>query len=157
AALEWLESLDFDELLVSAPTAHRRDVPPNDARTTGKPGDKTPADMAAATRVVPEFRKNRQPRAFPAVIPASDRALVRYVWPSADGLDKHRDALARLAAEVTYLGHSHSLVRVALVTSGSNDVDEAWLGQQSGSLRVPHRERLNYLERRYAGGVRPNP
>ena|SRR5438045_2534219 len=40
AALEWLEELPTEGLIVSAPKAHRRDVvtvyvPPNDSRTTG--------------------------------------------------------------------------------------------------------------------------
>ena len=119
-ALEWLEALDMDTLQVSAPLAHPRQVatvfvPPNDARTTGKVGDKAPKGIRAAVQVVPALRTNRQPRAFPAVLPAAEPAVVRYVWSRALGLDQHRDALARLAREVTYLGHSHSLVRVALI------------------------------------------
>src|SRR6266851_3849367 len=48
AALEWLEELPTEELMVSAPKAHRRGVvtfyvPPNDARTTGRPGDRIPS------------------------------------------------------------------------------------------------------------------
>jgi CRISPR-associated protein Csb2 len=120
AALEWLEALPIEALVISAPKAYRRDVatvfvPPNDPRTSGKSGDKLPRDLTAAIRVLPEARKNRQPRAFPAVIPAADPPLVRYFWAKADGLSRHRDALTRLAAEVTYVGHSHSLVRVAVV------------------------------------------
>src|SRR6202048_4254317 len=50
-ALEWLEELDMNSLLISAPGAQRRRVvtayvPPNDARTTGKPGDKAPANRS---------------------------------------------------------------------------------------------------------------
>ena len=161
-ALEWLEALDSAELLVSAPIAHRRDVgtvyvPPNDARTTGAAGDRPPRNPAAAARVIPEFRKNRQPRAFPAVIPAGDRPTVRYIWPTAEGLDLHRAALEHLAAEVTYLGHSQSLVRVAITASDTGEVDEAWLGQRARSLRVPHRKRLQYLEDQYRSAARPNP
>lgn len=72
-ALEWFETLDADGLLVTAPTAHRRDVatvyvPPNDARTVGKVGGNAPSRVTTAIQALPEFRKNRQPRAFPAVV-----------------------------------------------------------------------------------------
>jgi CRISPR-associated protein Csb2 len=82
AALEWLEALATDDIVVSAPSAHRREVvtvfvPPNDARTT--------KDPSKSIRVIPELRKNRQPRAFPAVAPAAEPPLVRYMWPNADG------------------------------------------------------------------------
>jgi CRISPR-associated protein Csb2 len=82
-ALEWLEALDMDGLSLSAPPGHRRSViavyvPPNDARTSGKVGDKIPGDLGAAIRVVPEFRKNRQPRSFPAVVPAAEPAVIWY-------------------------------------------------------------------------------
>jgi len=65
AALEWLEALPTDGLIISAPAAYGRDVvpvyvPPNDARTSGNPGGKPPRDLSAAIRVVPELRKNRQ-------------------------------------------------------------------------------------------------
>ncbi len=146
-ALEWLEALDAGGLLISAPTARPRDVatvyvPPNDAHTAGKVGDKVPKDATAAIRVLPEFRKNRQPRAFPAVVldlpvaptgkPSSNRIpAARYVWRDAPGLEAHRDALARLAREVTYLGHSHSLVRVAVVVADAGptgaNLDTGWI------------------------------
>src|SRR3979490_2692124 len=104
----------MDGLEISAPAAHPRSVvavyvPPNDARTTGKPGDKAPTNIGAAIRVVPEFRKNRQHRAFPAVLPAAEPAVVRYGWRTPPQLDHHREALMRLAREITYIGHSHTL------------------------------------------------
>ena len=170
AALEWLEQLPIDGLTVSAPSAHPRQimtvfVPPNDARTSGKPGDKLPGDLSAAVRVVPEHRKNRQPRTFPAMIPAGDPPLVRYIWPDADGFEQHRVALERLVAEVTYIGHSHTLVRVAMVDQKDRSeasVDE-WIGNGSASLRLPHQGRLNHLVLQYERSrserriVRPNP
>jgi len=181
SALEWLESLDAGGLLVSAPTARPRDVatvfvPPNDARTAGNAGDKVPKDVTDAIRVVPEFRKNRQPRAFPAFIldlpdpttdgSSSDRMpVVHYLWCDAPGREKHRDALARLVREVTYLGHSHSLVRVGLVDHGGTDaiVDSGWIGPEGIDLRLPYRGRLRHLEDQYqrshaaSHAVRPNP
>jgi CRISPR-associated protein Csb2 len=170
AALEWLEELPIEGLVISAPIGYRRDVasvyvPPNDSRTVGKPGDKLPRDLTAAIRVLPEARKNRQPRAFPAVVPAADPPLVRYIWRKADDLSKHRDALVRLAAEVTYVGHSHSLVRVAVIDGddGSEMVNHAWSGGQPVALRMPHKNRLRHLSHQYERSktgpriVRPNP
>ena len=170
AALEWLEELPTEGLIVSAPKAHRRDivtvyVPPNNSRTTGAVGDKAPKNLTAAIRVVPDARKNRQPRAFPAMIPAADRPLVRYIWRNADGIEIHRNALARLVAEVTYLGHSHSLVRVAIVDDGVNSTkqDDEWIGERAVSVRLPHKSRLRYLTQQHERSktepriVRPNP
>jgi CRISPR-associated protein Csb2 len=155
-ALEWLEALDMDGLQVSAPLAHPRQVatvfvPPNDARTTGKIGDRAPKDVRAAVRMVPELRANRQPRAFPAMLPAAEPPVIRYTWSEALGLDQHRDALARLAREVTYLGHSHSLVRVALIEADQHSLtDQSWLYQRGlSALRLPYRGRLLDLVERY--------
>lgn len=156
ATLEWIEGLDTQQLLVSAPHAHRRGVvsvyvPPNDARTT--------QDGEKSIRVIPELRRNRQPRSFPAVVPAAEPPVVRYIWKRAEGIDQHRAALARLAAEVTYLGHSHTLVRVALVKgdTGCDDLDHTWMGETSTALRVPHAGRLDHLVEQHRRAVRPNP
>jgi CRISPR-associated protein Csb2 len=155
-ALEWLEALDINALQVSAPLAHSRQVatvfvPPNDARTSGRVGDKAPKDVRAAIRVVPELRTNRQPRAFPAVVPAAEPPVVRYVWPQALTVNEHRDALARLAREVTYLGHSHSLVRVALIEDDQQSLstDQSWIDQREAALRLPYRGRLRELADRH--------
>lgn len=181
AALEWLEALDAEGLLISAPSAHRRNVamvyvPPNDARTTGQAGDKVPRNVAAMLRVLPELRKNRQPRTFPAVLPALPSMqtreavsfrmpLVRYVWPNAPGFEQHRRALQRLTAEVTYLGHSHTLVRLAIVNA-STIADEdslGWIDSTGTTLRLPYRGRLAELVEQYerskrrGKAIRPNP
>ncbi len=167
-ALEWLESLPVDDMIVVAPPARRRSivnvyVPPNDAKTTGRPGGAPPAHLGGALAVVPEFRKNRQPRQFPAKVPAAERPIVRYLWPSATAadLEHHKEPLARLAREVTYLGHSHSLVRVALVEDALDigEAVEGWLAVpgRPAALRMPHPGRLASLEDSYNRGVRPNP
>jgi CRISPR-associated protein Csb2 len=88
----------------------------------------------------------------------------RYIWPNAEGIDRHRNALARLVAEVTYLGHSHSLVRVAIVDGGGfAKADAAWMGEQPAALRVSHKGRLSHLAQQYERSktgsriTRPNP
>jgi CRISPR-associated protein Csb2 len=169
-ALEWLEALDMETLQVSAPLAHARQVgavyvPPNDARTTGKVGNKAPKGLRAAAQVVPELRTNRQPRAFPAMLPAAEPPVVRYVWSQAKGLDQYRDALERLVSEVTYLGHSHSLVRVALMKADQQGLsaDQSWVDERGAALRVPYKGRLSDLVNRYrrseenGRAIRPTP
>lgn len=183
-ALEWLEQLDSGALRISSPSSHRRDVvpvfvPPNDFESSPKDlerlgwvrkwraGQALSASDDKARRealgVEPRSR-SRKERLFPAVVPSSERPLVRYIWRDADGLEGHRSAIARLAAEVTYLGHSHSLVRVALADAAPADssgqpavIDHAWIAGGSSSLRVPHPGRLTHLRERYASGRRPNP
>lgn len=159
-ALEWFEQLNPNDLEVSAPpVAHRTVattyVPPNDAFTTGKPGAKVPKQFYAALRVVPEFRKNRQPRAFPAVLPISDRKQVHYKWQlneeKTTELAEHLEHLKQLAREVTYLGHSHTLVRMAVLEQvpGHAISGLAWI-KADAAVRVPYAGRLEHLCEQFA-------
>jgi CRISPR-associated protein Csb2 len=150
AALEWLERRDPATLSICASAAAPRDVvtvfvPPNDARVTS-------SQAAEGLRVLPEYRRNRQPRTFPAAIP--ERSVVRYFWTDAGGVAAHAGALSRLAREVTYVGHSASLVRMAFLPDaqpGNND--ETWLGASGHTtLRVPYAGRCAELRARYAAG-----
>ncbi len=180
-ALKWLEALDRNSLEVYAPAARPRTVatvfvPPNDARTAGRAGSKPPKEVGEAIHVVPELRKNRQPRVFPAVVvdPVSDtspattgngKASVHYIWRNPHGLESHRDTLERLVREVTYLGHSHTLVRVALVDEVAAAVTDSlrWVDSKGTALRCPHEGRLKHLESQYKRSmkstvaVRPSP
>jgi CRISPR-associated protein Csb2 len=150
AALEWLERRDPTSLSISASPATPRDVltvfvPPNDARVTSPQG-------FDGLRVIPDYRRNRQPRFFPAVVP--DDPVVRYSWADADGVHEHLAALSRLAREVTYVGHSASLVRMAfLPTAGEHTTNSGWLDAADGALmRMPYAGRLAELRGRYASG-----
>ncbi len=181
-ALKWLEALNRNSLEVYAPAARPRTVatvfvPPNDARTASRAGSKPPKKLGEAIYVVPELRKNRQPRVFPAVVvdPVSDtntmatgngKASIYYIWRNSHGLESHRDAIKRLAREVNYLGHSHTLVRVALVDEATAVVITdglRWVGSEGTALRCPHEGRLKHLENQYERSmkstmaVRPNP
>jgi CRISPR-associated protein Csb2 len=141
-------------------------VPPNDARTTGKPGQ-VPSQVAAAIRALPDARKNRQPRTFPAMVPSGRPALVRYSWilrgESLSDAGRHRGPLARLAREVVYLGHSHSLVRVAVVDGDSDGERREGWSLPPAALRMPHGGRMTHLRERYTRSIgenrifRPNP
>mgnify|MGYP001187645390 CR=1 FL=1 len=152
-ALEWLEQLDADDLAVFAPSQKHRDVatvyvPPNDAATSGRTGARAPKELDAALRVVPEFRKNRQPRSFPAVLPSSKTMQVHYQWRLDEKqirqFAKHRQCLETLAREVHYLGHSHTLVRMAVLdhlpNHATSDCD-----LRGTALRVAHPGRLKHL------------
>lgn len=58
--------------------------------------------------------RTRQERTFPVVFP--ETPTFAFLWPKADPKD-HREAIGRLCARVTRLGHSSSLVRCAVVDS----------------------------------------
>lgn len=157
-ALEWLERLDPPALAVSE--AQRRDVVPafvpvNDASAPDMKAGKAPSagQIADALAVLPDSR-GKQPRFFPTVIP--DCPLVHFVWENAPDVAIHRPALERLAECVTYLGHSSSLVRVAVSdTHGALTYKPDANGRHT--LRVPGRGRLADLISHYRRGARPSP
>ncbi|MBY0459983.1 MAG: type I-U CRISPR-associated protein Cas5/Cas6, partial [Gemmataceae bacterium] len=157
-ALEWLERLDPPALAVSS--AQRRDVvqafvPVNDASAPDVKAGKVPSagQIADARAVLPDGR-GKQPRFFPTVIP--DCPLVHFVWENAPDAAIHRPALERLAECVTYLGHSSSLVRVAVSdTHGALAYKPDANGRHT--LRVPGRGRLADLISHYRRGARPSP
>ena len=158
-ALEWLESIPKENLTISAPRGWSRDVvtvfvPPNDVETKGKVGDKIPKKLGETIRTIPELRKNRQPRAFPAVtIPFGESGILHYGWPlkgsHKDQLNNHKPALTRLAKEVTYIGHSHSLVRVVLVDALPKTINTDWMEGARATLRVPYPGRFKELQDAY--------
>lgn len=158
AALEWLEGLGPPSIAVSE--AQRRDViqafvPVNDASAPEVKGDKRPSagQIADALAVLPDGR-GKQARFFPTVIP--DSPLVHFVWETAPDAEKHRPAVERLAASVTYLGHSSSLVRVAVIEAPAAIT---YCPSPSGShtLRVASRGRLAELIAFYRRETRPSP
>lgn len=157
-ALEWLECLDPPALAVSA--AQRRDVvqnfvPVNDASAPDVKAGKVPSagQIADGIAVLPDSR-GKQPRFFPAVIP--DCPLVHFVWENAADAAIHRPALERLAACVTYLGHSSSLVRVAVCdTHGTLSYKPDVNGRHT--LRVPGHGRLADLISHHRRNARPSP
>lgn len=68
-------------------------------------------DVKTAMALLPE-RRTRQVRTFPVVIP--EAPTFAFLWQDADATE-HREALERLCARVTRLGHSSSLVRCNVV------------------------------------------
>jgi CRISPR-associated protein Csb2 len=159
AALLWLETQPPPA--VSASTASRREVlttyvPVNDSAGPSAVPRKgfTPQLIAEKIRVLPE-RRSRQPRTFPSVTPAKPRVV--FTWPDAGPAEvaRHRVALERMAATVTYLGHSSSLVRVA---STDDLPPPKLLPSDEGTrvLRVPTPGRLDELLAAHAAGRRPS-
>lgn len=101
AALEWLEGQPPPVLRASrheVRTAPDAFVPPNDFRAS--------ASRATYARVLPD-RRPRQPRRFPVARPHDP--VMHAVW-DADAT-AHLPLLNAIAKDVTYLGHSTSLVR----------------------------------------------
>lgn len=171
-ALEWLEALDMYSITISAPKGRPRDVvsvyvPPNDAETKGRVGSTPPKEIFKAVKVVPDLRKNRQPRSFPAIALPMDHAYtVHYVWHLDEHkkreFDNYREAIERIARETAYLGHSHSLVRAALIAGDDVAIDSSWIEAGPVVMRFPYKGRLNELTACYQRSlkdnrVRPNP
>lgn len=173
AALEWLEGIDSKNIAISSPSGNARDiltvfVPPNDLETKGKFKDKAPKALAPTLRVIPEFRKNRQPRSFPSVtLPQCQEGLLHYSWSMSESelpqLQTHKPALSRLASEVTYIGHSHSLVRVHVVERMPDVPNLSWMKGAPSSLRVPYPGRFKELRKAFVRtqetgqDIRPKP
>ena len=118
AALAWLESLRPPE--ISATGASYRVVldvyvPVNDNFGPDKVprGGFSPTVVADRIRVLPE-RRSKQARTFPSVTPDSPQVYFTWRDTEPEEVATHREAMQRLAANVTYLGHSSSLVRVAV-------------------------------------------
>lgn len=68
---------------------------------------RTDSERKSAGALLPEHR-SRKARTFPVIVPPS--AVFTLVWPQSEPAD-HLPALRELAARVTRLGHSSSLVR----------------------------------------------
>jgi CRISPR-associated protein Csb2 len=160
AALLWLEALPPPALAVSP--AATRDlvsvyVPVNDTTTPmpKKGGRFSPAQVKDGIMVLPE-RRDRKERHFPSVTP--ERPTVHFLWREADdkGVAQHREALQTLAARLTYLGHSSSLVR-ALACDVTPEPSFEPAAGGALVLRVPVQGRIDELERAYERQSRPSP
>jgi CRISPR-associated protein Csb2 len=84
------------------------------------------------------------------------RPSVCFIWPESEPDGTLRELLARVAASVSYLGSSHSQVRVRVC---ERPPEPNWVPDEAGSqvLRVPGRGRLERLEWAHRSGLRPPP
>ena len=153
AALRWLEAMAPPAIAASAKEVRRLTtayVPVNDDGGGKKSAPKTDLDRLRnqGLALLPEHRL-RQPRAFPVAVPHDP--TVYLIWRDAE-LHGHRTALERLAAKVTHVGHSASLVQ-AWVDQNCT-VDPVWEpteGVATHRLRVPSSGRLEKLARAFSG------
>lgn len=120
SALKWLEQLGPPQISASrgsVRSAVQHFVPINDSNEqfviNKKKGTIKYHPQIDAGIAVRRFRAPE--RFFPTVIP--EDPLVHYIWPTAspECANEHRAAIAGLVSAVSYLGHSTSLVRVAIV------------------------------------------
>jgi len=143
AALRWLETLPAPELRAdpdpSYRTTHIHWVPINDETVKVEKGK---VDF----RHVLE-RRDRKERFFPAAVP--NDSVVVYQWPSAPGVEEHREALSRLVEGLSYLGHSSSPVRACLREA---PVEPTLVPDETGefSLRIPGPGRFDRLSQVHA-------
>ncbi len=115
-ALQWLEALGDPELhLPPDDEVFERChvtvyVPVNDkADPFSQPNSRKRATIFPKLGDV-QFGRTRQARRFPSVWVGSKPCFLH--WPDVSELEKHRDALDRLCAKVTRIGHSSSLVQM---------------------------------------------
>jgi|GEM_PF-156372 len=123
AALEWLECLPAPR--IQSVRGDERSpvtfyVPVNDA----------PKPNKAMLQSAPGMPRSRQSRSFPTVIPRRDATTadtqpdVSLVWPVADGLAAHQQAIERLCGNVIRVGHSSSLVMAWAGFAESTDLED---------------------------------
>lgn len=141
-ALEWLEVQDPPHIAAPSIAGERQVhayVPVNDSE---------------GLDVLPVYRP-KQPRPFPSGAIAGD-ATVHFIWPAAEPTAWVRQCLAEIAAHVTYLGSSMSLVAVDVVEDAP---DPNYVPDPRGDvvIRVPFPGRLAELDHRFNLGERPVP
>ena len=152
-ALEWLEALEPPTIAVPLEVSIREPftsyVPVNDdSNPNGKKGPHVPLGSIPLGR-------NRQPRQFPAVVPASPRFFL--AWEEVEVPTAVRPALEQVCALVTYLGHSASPVRVWIDDGEHGPTLVPNDREATHRLRVFNRRRTEYLKNRHTAGLRPYP
>ncbi|MDE0031941.1 MAG: type I-U CRISPR-associated protein Csb2 [Deltaproteobacteria bacterium] len=148
-ALRWLETLPAPRIAASDATFRTPAVsfvPVNDVALGRRPpvGSDLGKLRDAGLGQLPEHR-SRQPRGFPVAIPR--RPTVHMIWPET-GPGTYREALDRLVAKVTHVGHSASFVQTWL---DDNPPVPSWVpvnGAAPQRLRVTNPGRLAALEAR---------
>lgn len=156
-ALEWLEALTPHPDIAAAEALGREVlrsyVPDNDDNQQGKV-EKGRMKLYPVIGDGIGLRRVRVERRFPTVIP--DSPIVHFIWRESPGAEEHRAVLEALTSAVTYLGHSSSLVRVAVTDEPRPATFEPHPGGRH-SIRVPTRGRLRELESLFRRSARPSP
>lgn len=120
-ALSWLESLGDPDL----------NLPPRDSVserslvTVYVPVNDKAGPASASLQSAPALTRNKQARYFPRAWVGAQPCYLR--WSNASGVEEHHDALDRLCAKVTRIGHSSSLVQMWIATDGLTcGTNEEW-------------------------------
>lgn len=110
-------------------------------------GGGTPKQASNARTLLPEHR-TRKDRTFPTHVLSLGAATVQFLWPEAEPTKPQHEALRGLCLQVVRLGHSSSLVRVALVDEPG---EPNWLPVEDGEeiLRVPMAGQLRRLQQEH--------
>jgi len=151
-ALKWLEGIGPPALRL--PTASNRTlftsyVPVNDdGSPMGKKGPFGPMGSMPLGR-------NRQPRAFPAVVPSEP--TFHLIWEGVEISAVVRPALEQLCRNVTYLGHSATPVRVWIDDNPGQPTLFPNAPRSKLRLRVSGKGRTEYLKGRFNARLRPQP
>jgi CRISPR-associated protein Csb2 len=151
-ALEWLEQLPPPALCVSLEFSERTVftsyVPVNDdSSPMGKKGAFGPMGTLPIGR-------NRQGRAFPAVVPAESTFHLRW---DLDLPTHFRSAMQQLCELATYLGHSATPVQIWIAEETPEPTLVPTDSRSNFRLRTFGQGRTEYLKNRFDAGVRPQP
>lgn len=154
AALRYLESLSAPAIRladdVSVRTPFISYVPVNDGCSPISKKGKAETPMGALS-----IGRSRQPRLYPAVIPADP--TFHLIWPDAE-IGEHREALETICEQATYLGYSASPVRMWLDDS-PNAIANLFPVTENATYRLRGFGvgRTDYLKSRFDAQLRPQP
>lgn len=146
SALVWLEEQDPPDIWAENFAARLESAAGGRFRKPTAPGAFVPINDDYGSKF-PSASARRKERWFPSGTPEDNRA--QFIWEAAKPSDSTLDALRRIAAQVSYLGHSASFVRVTVIESPREAVLKP---SESGEtlLRVPSKGRLKYLDEEFA-------
>jgi CRISPR-associated protein Csb2 len=146
AALVWMEEQDPPEIWAKDFVARLESAAGSRFRKPTTPGAFVPINDDYSGKFRSSARRRKE-RWFPSGTPEDKR--VHFIWGAAEPSASTLDALRRIAAQVSYLGHSASLVHVAVIESPQDAVLKP---SDCGEilLRVPSKGRLEYLDREFA-------
>jgi len=151
-ALRWLETIGDPELHMPPVEADQLRTPV----TVYVPVNDKVDPKATTLQSAPTMPRSRQPRTFPRIWVGSESCAMH--WPLVEGVDRHREALARLCRRVTRIGHSSSLVSMwvadesAAAALATRDRSERWTVADLDAecqVRCGGRGTLEMLEERY--------
>lgn len=146
AALVWLEEQKSPDIWAGSFVTRLESAAGSRFSQPKTPGSFVPINDDYSGKFRNSARRRKE-RWFPSGTPEDER--VHFIWGDAAPTPATVDALRRIAAQVSYLGHSSSLVRVAVIETPR---DAVLRPSDSGEtlLRVPSKGRLEYLDREFA-------